>query len=50
MFITDDHAGIEPAPVIREIADAMLDVLYNPYKPVPAGEIMLCQALQEFVI
>jgi len=32
------------------MVDALLDILDNPYKPIPAGEIMLCHAFQEFVI
>ena len=32
------------------MADAILDVLDNPYEPIPAGEIDFCQAFQEFVI
>ena len=50
VFIIDDHADIEAAPVVREMVDAMQDVLDNPYKPIPAGEITLCQACQEFVV
>ena len=50
MFAIDDHADVEAAPVVREMVDAILDVLNNPYKPIPAGEIMLCRAFQELVI
>ena len=50
LFTVDDHADIKAAPVVREMVDAILDVLYNPYKPLPAGEIMYCQVFQEFVV
>ena len=50
LFAIDDHADVEEAPVVRGMVDAILDVLDNPHKPIPAGEIMLCQAFQEFVI
>lgn len=50
LFVIDDHADVETAPAVRQMVDAMLNVLDNPYKLIPAGEIMLCQAFQEFVI
>ena len=50
MFAIDDHADVEAAPVVREMVDTILDVLDNPYKPIPAGEIILCHAFQDFVI
>ena len=50
LFTVDDHAGVGAAPIVRGVVGAILDVLYNPYKPLPAGEIMYCQTFQEFVV
>ena len=50
LFAIDDHVDVEAAPVVRKMVDAILDVMYNPDKPIPAGEIGLCRAFQEFVI
>jgi len=40
-FLIDDYTSVEPAPVVRDMADIVLDAFNNPDKPRPEGEVLL---------
>jgi len=39
LFLIDDYTSVEPAPVVRAVADIILDALNNPHKSHPEGEV-----------
>ncbi|KZT23360.1 terpenoid synthase [Neolentinus lepideus HHB14362 ss-1] len=47
-FVVDEYTDVEPAPVVREMVDVVIDALNNPHKPRPEGEILLGQVAKEF--
>ncbi|KAJ3563357.1 hypothetical protein NP233_g8992 [Leucocoprinus birnbaumii] len=47
-FVVDEYTDVEPAPVVREMVDIVIDALNNPHKPRPEGEIILGKVAQEF--
>ncbi|KAL7282764.1 terpenoid synthase [Trametes coccinea BRFM310] len=47
-FIIDEYTDVEPAPVVREMIDAVIDAVHNPYKPRPAGETILGEVVRQF--
>ncbi|KAF9560258.1 terpenoid synthase [Agrocybe pediades] len=40
-LVLDKYTDVEPAHVVREIADIVIDALNNPNKPRPDGEVLL---------
>jgi len=48
-FAIDDHTDVESVPRVRELVDAIIDVLHNPHKERPEGEIILGQVAKGFV-
>ncbi|KAH8101904.1 terpenoid synthase [Cristinia sonorae] len=47
-FIVDEYTDVEPAPVVREMVDVVIDALNNPHKPRPEGEIILGEVARQF--
>ncbi|KAG6907098.1 hypothetical protein DXG01_010511 [Tephrocybe rancida] len=47
-FVIDEYTDVEPAPVVREMVDVVIDALNNPDRPRPEGEILLGKVAQEF--
>jgi len=41
IFLIDDYTSVEPAHVVRAMADIVLDAFNNPDKPRPEGEVLL---------
>ena len=50
LFVIDDYTSVEPAPVVRAMADIVLDALNNPHKSRPEGEILLGVVTQQHVL
>ena len=48
-FIVDDHTEVENTRIAREMAEVMIEILHNPFKPLLQGENAVYQALQECV-
>ncbi|KAF4622991.1 hypothetical protein D9613_001441 [Agrocybe pediades] len=40
-FLVDEYTDVEPAHVVREMADIIMDAFNNPDKPRPHGEVLL---------
>jgi len=47
-FVVDEYTDVEPAPVVREMVDIVIDALNNPEKPRPEGEILLGEVARQF--
>ncbi|KAF4623294.1 hypothetical protein D9613_001445 [Agrocybe pediades] len=47
-FVIDPYTDVEPAHVVREMADIIIDALNNPDKPRPEGEILLGELTRQF--
>ncbi|KDR69691.1 hypothetical protein GALMADRAFT_1352301 [Galerina marginata CBS 339.88] len=47
-FVVDEYTDIEPAPVVREMVDVVIDALNHPHKPRPDGEILLGEVARQF--
>ncbi|RPD81425.1 terpenoid synthase [Lentinus tigrinus ALCF2SS1-7] len=48
VFIIDEYTDVEPAPVVREMIEVVIDALRNPDKPRPEGEIILGEITRQF--
>ena len=46
-FALDEYTDVEPAPVVRGMADIVIDALNNPHRPRPEGEILLGLVAQQ---
>jgi len=49
-ILVEYTTDFQPPEVAREVAGVILDVLENPHKERPAGEIFIGQMAKEFVI
>lgn len=49
-FLIDEYTDVEPAHVVREQVDIIIDALHNPHKPRPEGEVVLGESARQFVI
>ncbi|EJD05124.1 terpenoid synthase [Fomitiporia mediterranea MF3/22] len=47
-FVIDEYTDVEPAPVVREMVDAVIDAFKNPHKPRPEGEVILGEVARQF--
>ncbi|EJD05130.1 terpenoid synthase [Fomitiporia mediterranea MF3/22] len=47
-FVIDEYTDVEPAPVVREMVDTVIDALNNPHKPRPEGEVILGEVARQF--
>ncbi|KAF9560259.1 terpenoid synthase [Agrocybe pediades] len=47
-FVVDEYTDVEPAHVVREMVDIVIDALNNPDKPRPEGEILLGELTRQF--
>ena len=48
-FVVDEYTDVEPAHVVREMVDVVIDALNNPDKPRPDGEILLGEVARQSV-
>nr|BDI63119.1 sesquiterpene synthase [Trametes versicolor] len=48
LFVVDEYTDVESAPAVREIADMLVDAVYNPQKPGQAGELVLGKMMREW--
>lgn len=48
-FVIDEYTDVEPANVVREIVDVVIDALNNPHKTRPSGEILLGEMARQYV-
>ena len=48
-FVIDEYTDVEPAHVVREMVDVVIDALNNPDKPRPDGEILLGEVARQSV-
>ena len=48
-FVVDEYTDVEPAHVVREMVDVVIDALHNPDKPRPEGEIILGEIARQLV-
>ena len=46
-FLIDEYTDIEPAPIVREMADIVFDAFNNPDKPRPEGEVILGEVARQ---
>ena len=46
-FVVDEYTDVEPAPVVREMIDIVIDAMHNPDKPRPKGEILLGEVTRQ---
>lgn len=46
-FVVDEYTDVEPAPVVRQMVDVVIDALNNPRKPRPNGEILLGEVARQ---
>ena len=46
-FLFDEYTDVEPAHVVSEMADIVMDGLKNPHKPRPHGEIVLGEVARQ---
>ena len=49
LFVIDDHTDAESVPRVRELVDIVIDVLHNPHKERPEGEMIIGQVAKGFV-
>ena len=49
LFAIEDHTDVGSVPRVRELVDVIVDVLHNPHKERPKGEIILGQVAKGFV-
>jgi len=47
-FVIDEYTDVEPAPVVREMVNIVIDALQNPHSPRPDGEIILGEIARQF--
>ena len=47
-FVVDEYTDVEPAHVVREMVDVVLDALNHPHKPRPEGEILLGEVARQY--
>ncbi|KAF8484312.1 terpenoid synthase [Gautieria morchelliformis] len=47
-FVIDEYTDVEPASVVRGMAEIVIDALNNPHKSRPEGEIVLGVVAQQF--
>lgn len=47
LFVVDEYTDVEPAPAVKEIADMLIDAVYNPQRPGQAGELVLGKMMRE---
>ena len=46
-FVVDEYTDVEPAPVVREMINIVIDAMHNPDKPRPEGEILLGEVTRQ---
>ena len=47
VFVVDEYTDVQPADVVREMVEIMVDALRNPYKSRPEGEIVLGEVIRQ---
>ncbi|TCD66576.1 terpene cyclase [Steccherinum ochraceum] len=47
-FLFDEFTDVEPAHVVSEMVDIVLDAMKNPHKPRPEGEVILGEMARQF--
>jgi len=48
LFLVDEYTDVEPAHVVREMVDIVLDAMKNPHKPRPQDEVVLGEIARQF--
>jgi hypothetical protein len=49
-FLIDEYTDVESGPAVREMTDAVLDALNNPYKARPQGETIIAEVTRQYVV
>ena len=49
-FVIDEYTDVEPAHVVREMVDVVIDALNNPDNPRPDGENLLGEVARQSVL
>ncbi|EJD08331.1 terpenoid synthase [Fomitiporia mediterranea MF3/22] len=47
-FAIDEYTDVEPAPVVRNMVDIVIDAMKDPHKPRPEGEVVLGEMARQF--
>ncbi|TCD62382.1 terpene cyclase [Steccherinum ochraceum] len=47
-FLVDEYTDVEPAHVVLEMINIVLDAMKNPHKPRPEGEVILGEIARQF--
>ncbi|EJD00101.1 terpenoid synthase [Fomitiporia mediterranea MF3/22] len=48
LFAIDEYTDVEPAPVVRNMMDIVIDAMKDPHKPRPEGEVILGEIARQF--
>ena len=47
VFVIDEYTDVQPASVVREMVETMVDALCNPDKSRPEGETVLGEVIRQ---